>query len=192
MENRSPFSSWNFFLQDNSVRWGAVLIPIVETEQGARIVMILRPQTMRAHGGQISFPGGGVEPQDRSPWDTACREAWEEVALHSASLLYLGALPLEDVWVSRFRVFPLVVQILTAVDIRDLHPNPSEVEQLILVEPRKLSSSPPIRAGEVRGVSYEYPEYSLEASLTIWGASARMIRNLDRLGYLRRFRLQSN
>ena len=60
----------------------AVLIPII-MEAEPSILLTRRADSLRHHAGQVSFPGGRIDPEDATPEAAALREAWEEVALES-------------------------------------------------------------------------------------------------------------
>ncbi|MFC5336951.1 NUDIX hydrolase [Leucobacter denitrificans] len=72
------------------------------------VLLMRRANTLRHHAGQISFPGGGVEPQDDGPVATALREANEETGLDPAGVEVLGMLPEVHVAVSNNVVTPVV------------------------------------------------------------------------------------
>lgn len=63
------------------LRRAAILCPIVERAHGLSVILTRRADNLRAHPGQISFPGGKIDPEDRSPLDAALREAEEEVGM---------------------------------------------------------------------------------------------------------------
>src|SRR5437867_61619 len=73
-------------------RKAAVLLGIFEHEREASIVFIRRAATLRAHSGEIAFPGGGVDPTDSSPVMAALREAQEEIGLDPSRVEVLGIL----------------------------------------------------------------------------------------------------
>lgn len=58
----------------------AVLVPLVEREEGVNVILTRRSASLRRHSGQIAFPGGRADPGE-TPWDTALREAEEEIGL---------------------------------------------------------------------------------------------------------------
>ena len=62
----------------------AVLVPLVERESGCTVLLTQRAATLKDHAGQISFPGGRIEPQDADAWQAALREAQEEIGLGRA------------------------------------------------------------------------------------------------------------
>lgn len=73
-------------------RQAAVLVPII-LEAEPHILLTRRADHLRHHGGQVSFPGGRIEPQDPSPEAAALREAWEEVGLDPDRVEVIGRLP---------------------------------------------------------------------------------------------------
>ena len=85
----------------------AVLVPLVEREHGWTVLLTQRAATLKDHAGQISFPGGRIEPQDESPWQAALREAHEEIGLSESFVEFAGYLPDHRV-VTGFRVTPVV------------------------------------------------------------------------------------
>ncbi|MDQ6649915.1 MAG: CoA pyrophosphatase [Actinomycetota bacterium] len=74
-------------------RQSAVLILFGEGPAGPDLLLIERASTMRSHAGQPAFPGGGADPGDTGPVDTALREAVEEVGLDPAGVQVLATLP---------------------------------------------------------------------------------------------------
>lgn len=91
----------------HQARQAAVLILLTDNED-ATVTLIERAATMRHHAGQIAFPGGEVEPEDRSPTVAALRETTEEIGLPSAQIAVLGQLRQAWVPVSGFAVTPIV------------------------------------------------------------------------------------
>src|SRR6202166_379728 len=59
----------------------AVLVPLVERATGLTVLLTQRAATLKDHAGQISFPGGRIEPQDQDAWHAALRETYEEIGL---------------------------------------------------------------------------------------------------------------
>ncbi|MDI9391395.1 MAG: hypothetical protein QM402_08740, partial [Synergistota bacterium] len=54
---------WNELILNNgdsAFKWSAVLVPFTSCSDGARVILVKRPDNLRVHGGEISFPGGGV------------------------------------------------------------------------------------------------------------------------------------
>jgi 8-oxo-dGTP pyrophosphatase MutT (NUDIX family) len=85
----------------------AVLVPLVERDSGLTVLLTQRAETLKDHAGQISFPGGRIEPEDEDAWHAALREAYEEIGLLPAFVEFAGYLPDHDV-ITGFRVTPVV------------------------------------------------------------------------------------
>src|SRR5947199_7873175 len=85
----------------------AVLVPLVNREEGLAVLLTQRSADLPDHPGQISFPGGRVEPEDPSIPAAALREAEEEVGLQRDRVAILGELATYET-VTGFRVTPVV------------------------------------------------------------------------------------
>jgi 8-oxo-dGTP pyrophosphatase MutT (NUDIX family) len=75
------------------LRDAAVLIPVVDHGDDATMLLTKRTETMRAHSGQIAFPGGAIDPADATPEDAALRETNEEIGLGADDVEIIGRLP---------------------------------------------------------------------------------------------------
>ncbi|RRN58552.1 CoA pyrophosphatase [Pseudoxanthomonas sp. SGNA-20] len=155
----------------------AVLVGLVPRVEGTRVLLTLRTDGLRHHGGQVSFPGGRVEPADRGVLAAALRESHEEIALPVCQVAPLGYLdPL--LTISGFRITPVVA----AVDPDFVpRPEPGEVAQVFevpldyLMEPARLRRIDMDYRGRTRTVlEYDWPEQR------IWGATAAILYNLRR------------
>jgi len=71
----------------------AVLVPLVERETGLTVLLTQRAETLKDHAGQISFPGGRIEPEDKDAWHAALRETFEEIGLLPDFVEFAGYLP---------------------------------------------------------------------------------------------------
>lgn len=164
-------------------RPAAVLVPVVERPEPG-VILTLRPETMRQHAGQISFPGGRIEPDDDGPVAAALREAAEEIGLDSARVEVIGIAD-RYVTVTGFEVTPVVGILPPDLPLR---PDPDEVADLFeapldfLLDPRhQIRRSVMWRGRERHYYEIDYQERR------IWGATAAMIVNLSRrLGAWRR------
>jgi 8-oxo-dGTP pyrophosphatase MutT (NUDIX family) len=85
----------------------AVLIPLVEHDSGMTVLLTQRATTLKDHAGQISFPGGRIEPEDADAWHAALRETFEEIGLTADLIEFAGYLP-DHIVISGFRVTPVV------------------------------------------------------------------------------------
>lgn len=154
----------------------AVLVGLVPRADGLRVLLTRRIDALRRHGGQVSFPGGRVDPGDRDAVHAALRETHEEVGIAPTQVEPLGFLdPL--VTITGFRVVPVVALLDPAYVAR---PDPREVADVFevdlafLLDARNRSAHPVEHAGRVRRV-WEY-RYSPQR---IWGATASMLVNLS-------------
>lgn len=85
----------------------AVLVPLVERADGLTVLLTQRADTLKDHAGQISFPGGRIDPEDADAWAAALRESREEIGLVENLVEFAGYLP-DHVVVTGFRVTPCV------------------------------------------------------------------------------------
>jgi len=100
----------------------AVLVPLVEHEAGVTVVFTRRSETLRAHTGQIAFPGGRSDPGE-TPWETALREAHEEIGLDPSFVTVAG---LSSTYQTRtgYDITPVVAFVRPGFN---LAPSPAEV-----------------------------------------------------------------
>ena len=153
----------------------AVLVPIVARPESLSVILIQRPQTMAAHAGEVSFPGGKVDAADPSPVETALREAEEEIGLARAHVEVLGFLDCYQVG-SGFRIVPVVGLVTPPftldVDAREVV-DAFEVPLAFLMD----SANHQKRSREARGETQWFYAMPYEGRF-IWGATANIIRNL--------------
>jgi 8-oxo-dGTP pyrophosphatase MutT (NUDIX family) len=107
----------------------AVLIPLVERDEGWFVVLTLRSADLADHAGQISLPGGRIEPEDADPRAAALREAEEEIGLHRDYVETAGRL---DTWLTGtgFEVTPIVGMVRPPPPYK---PDPVEVAEVFEV-----------------------------------------------------------
>lgn len=98
------------------IRPAAVLVGILDDGGSPAMLLTRRSQVLRQHRGEVSFPGGRLEPGER-PEDAAVREAGEEIGLPSSSVHLLGRLPSLTTYVSSSHVVPVVARIDAGVDL---------------------------------------------------------------------------
>jgi 8-oxo-dGTP pyrophosphatase MutT (NUDIX family) len=159
----------------------AVLLPLFERDGELFLLFIRRADTLRAHSGEIAFPGGRVEMGDHSLVATAVREAQEEIGLEPARVEIVGLLPPVFTVASNYVISPVVAFLPRGLG--DLRLQASEVQELIIA-PLSALTDPSIarherwtRAGRTRTVYfYDYGQYC------IWGATGRILKTfLERL-----------
>ena len=158
-------------------RKAAVLLGLFDQEGEPTILFIRRSSTLRAHSGEIAFPGGGVDQTDSSPIMAALREAQEEIGLDPARVEVLGVLQPVFTVVSNYLVIPVVAFLPRGLGTLQLQV--SEVTEIILAPLHDLTN-PDIfhteewmRVGRTRTVYfYDYGSYR------IWGVTARILNEL--------------
>jgi 8-oxo-dGTP pyrophosphatase MutT (NUDIX family) len=156
----------------------AVLIPLVLKEDGLSVLLTQRTNHLRDHAGQISFPGGRMDPGDQSPNDTALRESQEEIGLDPQRVEIIGHLP-QYLTVSGYSVTPVVglVQaqaeyVLDEFEVADVF----EVPLSFLLDPANHQVR--LWQSEQGGRRFYSMPYG---NRFIWGATAGMLRNLYHL-----------
>jgi 8-oxo-dGTP pyrophosphatase MutT (NUDIX family) len=166
-------------------RRAAVLVPVLLEPEGARLVYTVRRDHLPDHAGQISFPGGSMEPGDGSLLETALREAEEEIDLSSDLVEVVGRL--EEMYIppSNFLVSPFVGLLPPAAEMVLA---PDEVEAIFTVSLVELMSPETLRRVPWRrdGRDYQVPIFAVggSPSRNIWGATAAMTASLlVRLGW---------
>lgn len=174
-------------LEDASLRPAAVLLPLVRRPEGATVLLTQRTAHLRAHAGQVSFPGGRLESGDASAAAAALREAHEEVGLSPSSVEVLGSLPAYRT-VTAYEVTPVVAWVHPPLS---LQADPHEVQDIFEVPLDFLMNPAHHRRHRIvvqertrqflsmpwhgRGLSGEEREFF------IWGATAAMLRNFYHL-----------
>jgi 8-oxo-dGTP pyrophosphatase MutT (NUDIX family) len=156
----------------------AVLIPLV-TRPDLTVLFTQRATQLRNHAGQISFPGGRIEPSDRGPAAAATREAREEIGLDERLVSVIGYLP-DHVVVTGFRITPVVAFVEPGFELalaRQEVEDTFEVPLGYLFDPANQRLR---RRASVAGDEVEFREISF-GERSIWGATAGMLHTLYRL-----------
>jgi 8-oxo-dGTP pyrophosphatase MutT (NUDIX family) len=154
-------------------RLAAVLVPIV-LEPEPSLILTVRAAALSRHAGEISFPGGLQDPNERLA-QTALREAHEEIGLDPSLPRVLGALPAVHTFVSGILVVPFVGTLERAPS---LTVNVGEIDGVLTFGIANLAAAE-------RRVSYDRPgggvwrgfAYELDGH-TVWGATGWMLHSL--------------
>jgi 8-oxo-dGTP pyrophosphatase MutT (NUDIX family) len=160
--------------REQPIRPAAVLIPVVDHPEPT-VLLTKRSAHLNDHAGQISFPGGKIDPTDASPRDAALREAWEEVGLDQNFIDPIGYL---DVYGTAFgfRILPTLARVSPGFALnlsRDEVDDAFEVPLAFLMNPLNHQ----IHSKEFRGMERFY--YAMPyAGHYIWGATAGILRLL--------------
>ena len=166
------------------VKSAAVLVLFYERNGEPHVVFQKRTETVEAHKGQISLPGGAADPEDIDLRFTALRETHEEVGVHPDDVEILGQVD-DLVTISNFVVTPFVGW-LTRPHVEWSY-SEHEVAYLLEVPFSHLmdETNHVLDRRMIRGTEYTFPAYQFGDDL-IWGATARMLANL--LDIIARFR----
>ena len=159
--------------EGRKLRSAGVLAPIIEAQDGLRLLLTKRSSALKHHPGQIAFPGGKQDETDKDVIATALREANEEIGLPTDLVDVLGTMPSHET-VTGFTVTPVFAFVR---DTFDIIPEPGEVEEVFSVPLSHVAdpSNYLIESRRWRGSRRHYftvpygPYY-------IWGATARMLR----------------
>jgi 8-oxo-dGTP pyrophosphatase MutT (NUDIX family) len=173
---------WRRFSLDApaTAKKSAVLLLFYPEASGIFFPLIKRPSYPGAHSGQVSFPGGKVEPSDPDLVFTALREAEEEIGIEASKVEVLGRLTDLYIPTSNFLVSP-VLGFLN--ETPRFVPEAREVERII---PTAMSmiGQPQIRQRTLvpigEGRHLETPYFALDGEV-VWGATAMILSELLQL-----------
>lgn len=151
----------------------AVLVAITDRPDPG-MMFLHRPSTMRAHAGQIAFPGGRIDPGE-NPVEAALREAWEELGIRPDDVKVIGPSDRYRTG-SGYEITPVVGIIPSGIKI---HPNPAEVSQWFEA-PANFVLNPANQVQktiEHEGSTHSFVEVDWQGH-AIWGVTAAILHNL--------------
>ena len=152
----------------------AVLVPVVLSEAPG-VLLTKRTPHLKAHAGQVSFPGGRIDPEDSGPEDAALREAWEEIGLHRHHVEILGRLA-DYATGTGYRITPVLSLLPPGLRYLPSEEEVAEVFELpvsVLLDP----DAPRRQRQHVRGEWREYWVWP-HPDHYIWGATAAILVHL--------------
>jgi 8-oxo-dGTP pyrophosphatase MutT (NUDIX family) len=158
-------------------RAAAVLVPIIDRPAAPTLLLTGRATHLKHHAGQISFPGGGIEPDDQHVIAAALRETREEIGIDSRFIEPLGFLP-DQVVLTGFRITPVVALLTPGFSLQIDDSEVAEVFEMpleILVDEKNFV---PVRR-QLRGIDVTLLDVIHEGRV-IWGATAGMLLVLHR------------
>ncbi len=174
------------FQPDRHPTAASVLVPLVQRDEGLRVLLTRRTDHLRDHAGQISFPGGRAEAHDADPVATALRETEEEIGLERRHVEVIGALP-PYTTITSFCVTPVVALVeggftldLDRFEVAEAFEVPLQFlmtpahhrrHEMMLAGQRRQFLSMPWQGNDAEGALRRY---------FIWGATAAMLRNFYR------------
>ncbi|HLF77173.1 MAG TPA: CoA pyrophosphatase [Dehalococcoidia bacterium] len=155
----------------------SVLVPLHQHSEDVFVVLTKRSEKVASHKGEISFPGGAVDPTDPDLRFTALRESHEEIGLAPSHVRIVGQLD-EIVTISNYHVTPYVGEIDPSVSPYEWRHEEFEVAEILevplshLIDPENAVEMPRMRDGQmVLQPGIRFGEH------IVWGATWRILRN---------------
>jgi 8-oxo-dGTP pyrophosphatase MutT (NUDIX family) len=161
---------------DPARRQAAVLLPLFASGSALHLVFTKRTDTLKHHKGQVSFPGGTLDPKDGDLLTTALRESYEELGIPPEHVTVLGRLDDLATFSTSFTISPFVGLIPYPYSF---HPNPMEVASIfavplsVLADPAVVRSYTRTREDHATLIDYEFHV----GGHVIWGATARILHH---------------
>ncbi len=160
-----------------AARKASVLLGLFDQNNETYLTFIRRASTLRAHSGEIAFPGGATDVNDVSPIVTALREAQEEIGLDPSRVEVLGMMPPVFTVVSNFLITPVVAYLPKGPGTLQLQT--SEVAEVILLPLQGLADPAIYHTEQWIRDNVPHTVYFFDyGSFRIWGATARILHTL--------------
>ncbi|KAJ1918652.1 hypothetical protein H4219_002455 [Mycoemilia scoparia] len=196
--------NFKYKVPEESICEAAVLVPFCYTRNGAPSLLFEeRSRKLNSHCGEVCFPGGKVDPTDKSPMETALRETEEEIGIPPSCISILGALPPIPSGSFTMRIHPFVAYIhdtdfqnhrasgngqetnattnpsIKDLTVEDLECNHDEVHRAFSLPISHFYDQSKQRLMQFRDTSFKIPVYSTDKKdLEIWGLTAFIIKQL--------------
>ena len=171
-------------------KWPQAAVLVALTREAEPCVLLgRRALHLPLHPGEIAFAGGKREVEDSSPWETALREALEEVGIRREHVTALGELePL--ITRTGFEVYPCIASVPAGLD---LIVDPSEFDSVFMPALRRFADRSIFRLEEFAEGAHTrmVPHYQIGED-NVWGVTAAILVQLVNLAYDARFELQRN
>jgi 8-oxo-dGTP pyrophosphatase MutT (NUDIX family) len=168
-------------IRDEKLAPSAVLLPLLEKEGACHVLFTRRSDKVAYHKGEISFPGGTIDPDDSDLLGTALREGGEEIGLDPRDVRILGGLDDIVTVTTGFIITPYVGLIPYPYEFQI---NADEISELIFLPLRALAEESHVEAPEVtwEGKTLKMYHFYLQDHV-IWGATARILKQFLDLVY---------
>jgi 8-oxo-dGTP pyrophosphatase MutT (NUDIX family) len=161
---------------NEKTRKSAILILFYPYQDEIYLPLILRPAYDGVHGGQMAFPGGGIEKEDENLNRTALRESQEEIGIKAIDITVLGQMTELFIPPSNFTVLPVIGFISYRPDF---YPDAREVDKMFEISLNEIQNPAIIsrKIINVRGYDIDAPHYNIQENV-VWGATAMMVSEL--------------
>jgi len=151
----------------------AVLIALIERPEGRTVLYTERSPDLRAHSGQVAFPGGKIDAADRDAADAALREANEEVGMERDDARILGFMPTYFTG-TNYLITPVVALVAPS---GPFVPNPGEVHSVFEVPLTRILSQHSYDMFSVKRNGKEHRTWQIDHDgHRIWGITANLTR----------------
>jgi 8-oxo-dGTP pyrophosphatase MutT (NUDIX family) len=171
-------------LSTTELRPAAVIVPIQDRGGQHYLTLIERAAGLRSHAGQIAFPGGNITDGDQDALDAALRELEEEIGISREAVEIIGQLDQVVVVASRYLVTPFVGMLASPLNFR---PNAEEVSAVLSVPVSALMERDCFTAVPRTDGRPGFIYHFRYGTFDIWGATARILKQLLEIGYTQRY-----
>ena len=160
-------------ISEPGLKPSAVLLPLLKKDDAWHLLFTKRSQKVEAHKGEISFPGGMIEPGE-TPEQAVLRECEEELGIKSAQIQILGKLD-EILTITGFKIQPFAGILKEGLEF---NPNPEEIEEILILPLEQFLEPGRLQVENWRYQGRDYPVYFFHLpGVVVWGATAKITKN---------------